>query len=442
MRSLTAFATGVVCLLAATLSAQTSSLLPAQVRQHLQKHAPEQLTRLEQMLHHTATQGVEPRGGGFRLDSTVLFSNYTQNDSLPTTKTVFTYPSDQLHVQTEYTFNNGWQLSARIAQNLDPLGRTVLALGEIFENGVWVPESKVEAFPHDNSLTLTDSFAISTWNSDEQKWVLALANSTSYDDQDRPVAVFTQFSDFLGQSFAILDELEYDDKGDNVLTIQSIYEQGVWTPFTRIETEFENHRPVLSVSSLIIDDVNTLPQSKTETEYTPAGQTGIVRDYVWNFETFDWVLEETTGYLYDDQGRQTSLVTDVPGDAPERNWLETAYFDGEDVFYEAFYDWDFTSNSWVLVDKTYYYYSTTTSSNDVVNAEPLQLSPNPTAGFVRLPATQDATVTVLSALGTAVQPAQVNLGNGQIDLGNLPAGVYYIAVQQGNRRQTGVVVKQ
>lgn len=436
--------TGWALFLAAALSAQNQSSLPRTIQEHLNKTAPELLLRLNKIFQtHEARGGVEDRGGPFRLDSTILYTNYTPTDSFPMAKVVYTYPSDILNVQTEYINDGGWQLNSRTALTNDALGRVTFAIAEVFENGVWVPDSKIEAFPHGNSLTLTDSFAVSTWNPDQQKWELAVANATSYDDQDRPVAVFTHFQDFLGVPISILDELSYDDNGDNFLTIQSLFDQGVWTPFTRIETGFENHRPVLSTSYVIIDSVTTLPQSKTETEYTPEGQTGLIRNYTWSFDTFDWELEQTTGYLYDNEGRVWSEVIDKPGgDTPTRSWKQSAYFDGNDLLFEANYDWDFAGQGWVLLDKTFYYYSNTTSNDDVVNAGPLPLSPNPTTGLVRLPASTDARIMVLSAQGTAVQPANVSLSNGQLDLSNLPGGVYYISVQEGKRRQTGAVVKQ
>lgn len=430
--------------LAATLSAQSQSSLHPNVQRHLRENAPELLVQINKVMQPVASKGVEERGAGLQLDSTVTFTNYTQTDSLPIAKVEFNYLSPTMTVQTEYTGNNNaWERASRTAQTFDDLGRTTFAISEIFENGVWVPDSKVEAFPHGNSLTLLDSFIVSAWNTDLNKWVRALTNASSYDDQDRAVAIFTQFHDFLGQDLALLDELSYDDNGDNFLTIQSLFEQGVWTPFTRIETEFDNHRPVVSTTLLIIDDTNTMPQNKTETEYTPSGQTGVIRNYAWSFDTFEWQLEQTIGYLYDNNDRVVSEVVDIPGgDTPTRTWKQTGYVDGDDIHFEINRAWDFAAQNWVLVDKTFYYYSNTTSNDDVVNAGPLPLSPNPTTGFVRLPATEDARIMVLSAQGVAVQPALVNLDNGQIDLSNLPGGVYYISVQKGNQRQTGTIVKQ
>jgi hypothetical protein len=429
--------------MAAALSAQNQLPLHPSAQRHLHEKAPQMLAHLNKVLQPLASKGVEERGGISRLDSTVTYTNYTQNDSVPAYKIEFNYLSDNMTVQTEYIFNNGWERASRTAQTTDNLDRTILALSEVFENGVWVPDSKAEVFPHGNSLTLTDSFAISVWDADLNQWTPALVSATSYDDQDRAVVIFTQFNDFLGQDLALLDELSYDANGDNFLTIQSIFDQGEWTPFTRIETEFENHQPVVSTSNIIIDDMNTLPQTKTETEYTPTGQTGIIREYTWSFDTFDWVLEQTTGYLYDNENRVWSEVVEVSGgDIPTRTWKQTGYYDGDDIHFEANHNWDFATNTWVLLDKTFFYYSNTTSSNDVVNAGPLPMSPNPTTGFVRLPALDDARVTVLSAQGTAVQPAQVSLNNGRIDISNLPAGVYYVSVQKGNQRQTGAIVKQ
>ena len=441
----TVLAAGWGLLLAASLHAQNQTTLPPTVQQHLKTGAPQRLAQLERLLKPVQPAGVQERGGAPRLDSVVLFSNYTAVDSFAQSKTVFEYPSAQLTVQTEYVNAGDWLPFNRTTQKTDALGRTTEALGEAYDPdaGVWVPESRVQGYPHGSSLTLVDSFTLSVWDETSATWQVAIHNETSFDNQDRPVAIFTHFAQLFGSEFSFLDELSYNAEGDNDLTIQSVEEQGEWTPFTRIERAFDQHREVLSTSYAIADSTTFIPQNKTETEYTPAGQTGVVRDYTWDFMADEWLLEQTTGYLYDDEGRTTSQVNDIADpDNPERKWIQYEYNTNGDLFVEVNRDWDFNLNTWVLLDKSYYYYSNTTAGHEVTNDGPLAVSPNPTTGFVRLPATEKGKIVVLNIQGQSVQPAQVQLNNGQIDISNLPAGLYYISVQEGSKRRTGAIVKQ
>ena len=59
------------------------------------------------------------------------------------------------------------------------------------------------------------------------------------------------------------------------------------------------------------------------------------------------------------------------------------------------------------------------------------------AVFDRLPALPVADLRSVSLGGAALRTI-----DGEVDLSNLPAGVYYISVQQGKQRQTGTVLKQ
>ncbi|MCC6461100.1 MAG: T9SS type A sorting domain-containing protein [Saprospiraceae bacterium] len=428
------------------VSAQTPAFLSPNAQQHLAQHAPQLLKQLQQLAQHAPQNKVQDRGDALLLDSTVTYFNYSANDSTPQFKSVFSYPSDVLSVETTYANQSGqWQPYSRSAQHFDALGRTIRVLSETYHpTKAWIPESRLEVYPHGDSQFQADSFIVSVWDTTATAWLLALQNSTSFDNQDRPVVIFTLFNEFLGQSFALLDELEYDANGDNHLTIQSLQDQGVWIPFTRIDLEYEQHREVLQTSSLIIDEQTSFPQSRIETSYTPEGLTSVVKSFSFDPISGGWTLDETTGYLYDAQNRVISQVDDIPSVSdPERNWIQYDYVEGENLRFEAHYLWDFAgTNSWVVTDKTFYYYGNTTAGHEAVNAGPLPLAPNPSTGLVRLPALNKGLVTVLNTQGQAVQPAQTQLQDGLLDLSNLPAGLYYISVQDGANRQTGALVKQ
>ncbi len=217
----TVLAAGWGILLAFSLHAQNTSSLSPTVRQHLKIGVPHRLAQLEKLMQPTRPAGVQERGSTLQLDSIVLFNNYTAVDSVAMGKIVFEYPSAQVSVQTEYENAGDWQPVSRSTQKTDALGRTVEAFGEGFDSdaGVWAPESRLKSYPHGNSLVETDSFILSVWDETSASWQVAIQNETSYDDQGRPVAIFTHFTQLFGQEFSFLDELSYNAAGDNDLTI-------------------------------------------------------------------------------------------------------------------------------------------------------------------------------------------------------------------------------
>lgn len=442
----TLLAAGWSILLAHTLTAQHRTPLPTTVQEHLAIVAPQSLAQLNRLYQSRSPKGVEERGGVAQLDSAILFTNYSNNDSFPQTKSVFLYPNSKTAVQIDYDNIGGWQPSSRATQTTDNLGRTLDVFSEVYDatTGVWAPESRLESYPHGNSLTDVDSFFLSTWDPNTASWTIAIRNVTSYDDQDRPAVIFTELSEFFGQDFALLDELYYDPNNDNYLTIQSLRDQNAWTPFNRIESEFEQHREVLRTTYYIVDDVTFLPSNKEETTYDGAGNAVLKQVFDSDIATGGWTLTESVENEYDNNNRLIVMTGESFGpDAPPASRTEYGYYtpDGDELLVEIHSELDAAGQTWTVVDKLYYYYSNTTASPEVVNAGPLPLSPNPTTGLVRLPATgANARVTILNSQGVRLTPEQVRLNDGLIDLSQLPAGLYYISVQQGNQRQTGTVV--
>jgi len=436
---------GGAILLASHLTAQTNLPLSPLVHQQLVQRVPELVIQLEQMCRPGVRAGVAERGGTPQLDSTVLYTGYSDGpDSFPLEKTVFEYPAADITVSTEYVDPGVWTPNTRATQKRDNLGRLTQMLGEYYDSDTetWQPESRMRNYPHGNSLTMQDSLLVEVWNADMAEWFITLRVATTFDAQNRPTSTHT-FTNFAGPEIILLDTFHYDANGDNNLTEQSIFEDGAWAPYNRIESVFSQHREIRRTTSAVAAPGTYFPTNMEETTYNAAGNPVLAQSFDFDFFTNQWVLTEKTGRGYDNQNRLTFIQTeDFTTFGPPPNRVDYTYLDGSHLAVEVYSAKNEAIQQWVILDKTYYFYSGTTSSRDIVIGEALQVSPNPTTGLVRL--TLDslpAQISVLGVNGARVDVQRFGQYENEVDLRHLPAGVYYIIVQEGLERRVGKVVK-
>lgn len=442
---------GGMLLLAGTLTAQNQ--LPVSIsplsQQWLAERSPKALARLQQFNQpvRPANNAVADRGGAALPDSAVLFTGYAWgNDSFPQSKAVFNYPNATTAVQTEYEYLGGWQLQSRTMQKSDNQGRPVELYAENWDaiSQSWVPDSRLRTYPHGASFEATDSLIAEQWDPQTKQWSVILHNTTSYDDQDRPVAILN-YIDEDGLAFALLDELYYDANGDNHYTDQSVFEQGAWTLFSRIEREYVQHREVRNTTYGVADPTTLIAVNKLETSYDGNGNPIQEEAFDADFFTGEWTLTERTTRTFDNAHRVlTETYEDLGFDAPPVSRTTYVYQNstGPELALEMYAEKDASTQEWAVHEKTWYYYGNTTAAPEVRNGETLELSPNPTTGQVRLSTTGAILpYQVLNVHGQVVVSAG-RTANGQADLGSLPAGLYYITVQEGAVRRTGKVVKQ
>jgi len=432
---------GGAILLAGHLVAQTNLPLTPLVHQQLAQRVPGLVAKLGQLYRSGATD----RGGAPQLDSTVLYSGYSLgNDTFPLEKNVFEYPSTDVTVTTEFVFFDEWFPNSRATQKQDNLGRLLEMHGEVFDTDTetWQPESRMHVYPHGNSMVAYDSIRLEIWDADAAIWTTTLRTITAYDAHNRPTATYT-YTNFAGPEIALLDTFQYNASGDNHLTEQSILENGVWTVYNRIESVFSQNREIRRTTSAVAGPGTFFPTNTVETTYDAAGNPVLVQSSDFDFFTNEWVLIEKVERGYDSQNRLVFIKTENYATlAPAANRLDYSYLDGQHLAVEVYSEKDTATQQWVVRDKTYYFYSGTTSSHDISIGEPLQISPNPTTGLVRLAVeSSQIQISVLGMNGNRVTAGSSNQTGNEVDLCNLPAGVYYIIVQEGRERRVGKVVK-
>jgi hypothetical protein len=109
---------------------------------------------------------IETRSNEPRLDSTITYCGYDVNhqDSLPLLRNVYTYPQDGMLVNTGYFFDfDHWTPLSRNVMIFDELDRMVDAFAQVYDDAIgdFTPDSRIEFYPHENSLTEADSFFVS-----------------------------------------------------------------------------------------------------------------------------------------------------------------------------------------------------------------------------------------------------------------------------------------
>lgn len=436
---------GGALLLASHLTAQTNLPLSPLVHQQLVQRVPGLVAQLEQLCHTGKRTGVTERGGIPQLDSTVLYTGYSIGpDSFPLEKAVFEYPAADITVSTEYVNFNDWSPNTRSTQKQDNLGRLLEMYGEYYDTDKenWESESRMRAYPHGNSMTAQDSLVVEIWDADASAWITTLRVTTTFDAQNRPISTYT-FTNFAGPEIALLDTFYYDANGDNYLTEQSIFENGNWAVFSRIESVFSQHREIRRTTSAVAAPGTYFPTNMEETTWNAAGNPVLIESSDFDFFTNKWVLTEKIERGYDSQNRLIFIQTeDYTTNGPVPNRLDYAYLDGSFLAEETYSEQDAATQQWVILDKTFYFYSGTTSSRDIVIGPALQVSPNPTTGLVRLALeSTPAQLSILNLNGTHVTVQRSGQYENEVDLRHLPAGVYYIIVQEGQERRVGKVVK-
>lgn len=391
--------------------------------------------------------GVQQRSGTLQLDSTKTFYAYDftgSNDSLPLFRTIYEYPQPTLDLQTEYQFeNNTWLTVSRSSIFKDDLGRIYEIYSDAFdlEKQDFVPNSRAKVYPHGDSQTLVDSFYVYGWDTLAMDWSLLFFTTYQFDAQDRMIESISSF-DYFGQPLLFKDVYSYDANGDNTLVESFALFSGVEIPSGKREMQYQNH--LLTQMIAFTDDGagGLIAQGKTTYTYTSFEKEEQVNTYEWSFEANDWV--QTLGILhgYDNAQRENSreIVTYTQEGTEERTLSTYDYVEDDLLATESNYYW---SEAYFLSDRKFYYYSdgTLAGFEPTRPARSLSVSPNPSAGEVRLNLEGNALVQIFNTQGALVGSREYEPNNA-LNLSELPAGLYFLTANAANEYYTGRFVKQ
>ena len=383
--------------------------------------------------------------GTLQLDSTKTFFEYdliAPGDSTPLFRTVYQYPMPDSRTETNYQYTNGqWERINRSTLLRDGKDRLVEVIAETFDaqSQSFVPDSRLEIFPHGDSPELVDSFFTYLWDSTLLDWTIVLANRNQFDANNK----LLESSNALntpGTPLLFKEVYSYDTNGDNHLIEEFSIIGGDELPASRTEIKYVDHRPVEVLLHHAESGV-LVPQKKTTYAYMNFGSGRRQTDFEWNAPTGHWRIVQSMDYTYDSAERISTLIT-------ANNLLETreriayTYHSAENLALETLSVWDDALFDWSLDSKKYYHYKGLVAVNpEPLSALKLQVSPNPTTGLVQLELAAPAWIQLYNSNGRLMRSVDYKPGQ-LLEINELPNGVYFITARTGHAMHTGKVIKQ
>ena len=393
---------------------------------------------------------VQTRSEQPQLDSTVTYHGYdlTGQDSMPLFRNVYTYPQEDMQVITEYYYDlDHWVPMSRTALISDELGRLVDAFSQIYDDatGTFVPDSRIEMYPHENDLELIDSFFVFGWAPEIKDWYRLLAVWNTIDGEGR-ITESLSSTEIFEFPIVFLDRYSYNDEGD-LYSIESFnIDNGEEYPASREIFWYDDHLVQSSIVEVSDGFNGFVAESKMEYTYTPFRKEELVKSFILNLEINDWQLNHITGYVYDDQQRvsQKEEIAAIETGGWDRQLKMYAYLEKEFLSSESSLTYDSQTDEWVLQDKTYYYYNGTTAYEpvDPVTIGALTMWPNPASGNVQFGLEGSVSLQIFGPAGQLVRQHELNSGEKTLDISALPSGAYYVKAKSEDGHYAGTLIIQ
>jgi hypothetical protein len=420
------------------------SVIPAKVLQSLKQLGFE----LEKQTTSAEAAIVQSRSNSLRLDSIKLFNGYDfhpAGDSAATNLTTYEYPQAWEKIETNYYYENDEQLPLnRSIISSDILDRVVEVYSEVWnpEKGDFFPDSRAVSYPHGTDLNLIDSIYVYGFDSLNNTWVTIFFTTNLYDDQDRLLESISSF-DYFGQPLLFKDVFSYDGNGDNHLVETYANFDGAELLTSKRELTYQNHLPIEVIAFATDGSGGFFAQSRITYAYNSQQLEQQVNGYEWNFESNDWFQTTGTTYGYDNAQRLTSKLEVLYNQqGGEEQDLFTYDYEEDNQLHSEAHAYGDGAGGFMLFDRTFYYYSDETlSDKEPLASKQLTVSPNPTAGMIRLDLEEEAIVRIYTVDGSLISSG-VCQPNATMQLDHLPTGLYVISAQGAHGLYTGRIVKE
>jgi hypothetical protein len=393
---------------------------------------------------------IRNRSNEPRLDSTVTYYGYDFNlpDSLPLFRNIHTYPQPDMEVVTEYYYNvDHWVPLSRTELVHDNLGRLVNALAMMYDDatGTYFPDSKIEFYPFDNSMTEADSFFVFGWAPELKDWHRLLAVWNTFDGAGR-LRESLSSTELFEFPIVFIDRYYYNN--DNQVTgIESFnIDNGDEYPASRESFWYSDGLLQSSILETSDGANGFIAESKIEYTYTTFEKYELVKSFIIDIATSDWDLNHVLGYSYDDIERviMQEEVTEIETGGWDRQLKTYDYFVDEHLNYEESWFFDTPSDQWILQDKKYYYYNQTSAYEpvDPIEIGALDMWPNPSTGIINVKMKGEGSLEVYSFSGQLVGQYQIAGGENTMNLVGLPAGIYQVRARSEGDYYAGKLVLQ
>ena len=390
----------------------------------------------ELVLDSTITYEPVDAGGGIVSDVPVSKTVITREGSLTTTR--------------EWSLDgNIWTPVSETQTFSDGQGRDRLEIVQLWDEdaGAWVNNLRVESFFRGNSADLLDSLQIDLYNESLAEWEPAIYLSFKYDDQDRLLENTSTF--YLlpyPEPITTVSLYRYNGEGDNDEIYTGVVQGTDTIPggLTRIMYEDGLVTEFLTLYPDPDDEETFVPEERITYTYTAGGQQDSIITYLYDYDTEDFEALSLEDYDYDAEGRLTDqyvITYQLSGEDDMTRESFTYVADTDYVAESKYYEYDYTTDSYVLIQSTTYFYSgDITSISPSAQSVALRAWPNPATEWLRVDLSEPATFRLYDQSGKLVSRGQYLPGR-DIELAGLPAGMYFVSLITPSARYRARVVK-
>jgi hypothetical protein len=284
-----------------------------------------------------------------------------------------------------------------------------------------------------------------SWDSWMGTWSVKVKHEYAYDSHGRMVEDVLSIWDGQLEKWAksLRTQFGFDPEGRQILKAEYFWnaETGEWAGLFEQEWVFDSQsnevlHTVFTWDTGIRDWVGN---TKTEHEYDKSGNMTLLAQYHWERSAGAWNGEGSYGkreWEYDPAGR-LSAETEFIWNPEEAGWQEkirvTAMHDpdGDPVAWRQTW-WNPESREREMVIGFYFFYNSINTGRQELTSDVARVFPNPTEGRITITGlTQTAEIGLYSLQGLLLRTFTRVVG--EIDISDVPAGVYVLYISAGNK---------
>ena len=371
----------------------------------------------------------------------------------------------------------GWILHAKREKQFNAVGEMILQTDSWWNPGqsIWEPGLKLEISFNDTVNLKTETAY--HWEPDQQKWFpddrFEERSNTAGKLIERTYAMWT--SSKQEWNCFCKEEYGWDEAGNNILmvTFRRDGNQYPWTAEYKVESTYNHSGQRLTLVLSRWDEQNQAwePVSKQAKTYNTHGDIVFSYDYDWNGTQDKWIRRQGEKFQlsYDsndslslsrhfymnpfdewseDRQSEFKYISGVKGDLyininyewdshiDHYGWQSVTryerfiYADGT-ITYEGWYTSVDGDQQWNCSGKTFSYFSLKTNGIQELYSDMIRIYPNPTDGIVTITGhLKPVDIKVYTIQGQMIQSE--NRVENSLDISCLPAGIYYLLIQDGN----------
>lgn len=303
------------------------------------------------------------------------------------------------------------------------------------------------------------------------QWIITGISTYLYNAENQLIEFKIDFNNNLSWVNWLRNLYAYDGFGNQIETISQHWINNNWDNSWRVTSTYDSNLKILASIEAKWDTTEWIDKTWNEFTYTDEGlvQYQTIREHIGGSIYKDYRFEYTYdaedrlykvafqnplgGGLWDDLSYDLYTYQDSTITITEKrytqfgfeNWERTIFtYNSDDKLLSTVRaDWN---NGWENYDSLRYYYSPQTIPVQNINVLPISIYPNPASSTIYMDIGDpviDATVTIYTYTGELIQNRRLYGGtNMQIEIGNLPAGEYYLLLNSEGRFYRGKIIKQ